>query len=105
VDEVKKLFNLDQWYGVTLFIGILCIVAPFFKDIVFVNQKHLVGLGIGLIILSIAYIKANRYMNRIENGHIIQWRQTIHDTFTKILVLIGVALTTLFLGLIIYSLI
>lgn len=63
-----KLFNIDSWWKVVLWIGIaLCGIVLIF-DVKIVEAKHLLGLGLGLIIVGISIFGAqntmcNKYLN------------------------------------------
>ncbi|MCZ4223498.1 hypothetical protein [Pedobacter rhodius] len=103
--DLLKQINLDKWYGVTLYLGMLCCAAPFFKTIDFLNSKHLFGLGIGLVVISVANFKALCYVQEFIPGGFMQWQEIIHTPFTKILLFIGSLLTLLFLFLLVKGLI
>ncbi|RWU09883.1 hypothetical protein [Pedobacter chitinilyticus] len=104
VDLLKEL-KLDKWYGVTLYIGILCCAAPFFKKIEFLNEKHLFALGLGLLMISLSNFIANRYVQQPIPGGFLQWQEIIHSPFTMILQIVGGVIAFLFLFLLFIDLI
>lgn len=101
-----KLFNIDSWWKVVLWIGIaLCGIVLIF-DVNIVDAKHLLGLGIGLIIVGISIFGAQKYyvqqapeFNGIFKGHITQ-----HNAITRCGLVIGSIISIVFLFLILKGL-
>ena len=103
--DLLKQIKLDRWYGVTLYLGVLSCIAPFFKGVEFLNAKHIFGLGIGLILISLSNFIANMHMHQPMPGGFLHWEQVIHTPLTKIMLSIGFIITMLFLFLLVKGLI
>lgn len=94
-----KLFNIDNWWKAVLWIGIaLCGIVLIF-DVKIVEAKHLLGLGLGLIIIGISVFGAQKYcvqkipgFEGLFEGHITQ-----HNTITRCGVIIGSIMSVVFL--------
>ena len=101
-----KLFNIDSWWKVVLWIGIaLCGIVLIF-DVKIVEAKHLLGLGLGLIIVGISIFGAQKYyvqqvpeLNGIFEGHV-----TRHNAVTSCGLIIGSIISIVFLFLLLKGL-
>lgn len=99
-DLVKGL-KLDKWYTVTLVLGAMCCACPFFKTVDFISAKHMFGLGIGLILISMSNLIALCYIQQPIYGGFLQWQEIIHTPLTRIMLVLGFILTMLFLILVV----
>ncbi len=93
---LEKL-KLDTWYGIVLYLGAILIAAALFvPSVVFVDVRHLFGLGLGMAMIGIAYYIAETNLSRIKppNAYtgpaaLISWIEFKHNPFSVSLLLIG----------------
>ncbi|MBI1803903.1 MAG: hypothetical protein HY033_06830 [Ignavibacteriae bacterium] len=48
--KILENLKLDTWYGVIFYWGVLLIAASLYFKIEFLEEKHLFGFGLGLIL-------------------------------------------------------
>ena len=51
--KILENLKLDSWYGITLYVGILMMAAALFVKVEFLEEKHLFGLGLGMLLVGI----------------------------------------------------
>jgi hypothetical protein len=109
--KILENLQLDTWYGIILYVGVLMMAASIFVNIEFLEEKHLFGLGLGLLLIGISYKKAEMYKNRFKPANIhtggtgfFQWKVIKHNTISIIILVIGLGLTGLFGVLVIMNL-
>ena len=102
--ETIKIFKVDTWWKFVLLLGLVLITSVFSFDIGVINEKHLLGLGAGLLTIGIAYFKANKHINIPYQGGILSTEKVIHDIYSIIILAIGLVITILFFTLLIIGL-
>jgi len=103
--KLLENLKLDSWYGIVLYLGVLLIAASLFLKPDFLEQKHIFGLGVGMIIVGIASIMSERNKSEIAFGGILSTKINEHNFVTIILIIIGIGLIGLFGFKVIQSLI
>lgn len=110
--DIFQNLKLDKWYGVVLYLGILLSAAALFTQETFVERKHLLGLGLGAILLGVSYWAAekDRSASKPANAYtggaaILSWKEIRHSPITFLILLVGFGLVGVFGYLIIRSLI
>tara|TARA_R110000751_G_scaffold233433_1_gene334251 strand:- start:164 stop:472 length:309 start_codon:yes stop_codon:yes gene_type:complete len=88
--------KLDRWYGIVLYLGVALIAASLLFKPKFIEQKHVFGLGIGMIIIGIAYIMSEKYWNKLAIDGMLSTKINKHSFITKTMIVIGLALVVLF---------
>lgn len=96
---------IDTWWKALLILGVLTSAGAFMFNIEFVEKKHLLGLGIGMILIGFSNWIAQKHNSTIAFGGLLQWKEIKHNPITSILLLIGIVLIFLFGFLLIKSLI
>ncbi len=84
--------KLDTWWRVVLLLGILGIVGSFIFTIDFIQSKHLFGLSVGMLIVGLSYLAAQRWHIKPPNvytGGIAQYSIIKHTIFTGVFLIIG----------------
>jgi len=94
--KLLENLKLDRWYGIILYLGVALIAASLFFKPEFLEQKHIFGLGIGMIIVGIAYIISEKHMSEIAYGGILSTKINKHNFVTIVLIIIGIGLIGLF---------
>jgi len=104
--------KLDSWWKAVLYLGVGSVICSFVFKVDFIEDKHLFGLGIGMILVGISYWIAEREHSTIKppNAYtgpaaFITWKTIKHNPVTVILLLIGLGLFGLFGFLIVKGLI
>jgi len=107
-DNIK----LDSWWKAVFYLGVAGIACSFLYHPEFIEQKHLFGLGLGLVIIGIAYWIAEKDQSAIKppNAYtgpaaFMTWKVIKHTPVSIILLLIGLGLFGLFGVLIVKNLI
>lgn|SRR5690606_24187563 len=103
--KLLENLKLDKWYGIVLYLGVALIAASLFFKPEFLEQKHVFGLGIGMIILGIAYIMSERHWNKIANVGMLSTIIIKHNFVSIVLIIIGIVLIGIFGFKVIQSLI
>lgn len=103
--KLLENLKLDRWYRIVLCLGVALITSTLFFKIEFIDQKNIFGLGIGMIIIGVAYIMSERQISEIAYGGIISTEINKHNCVSMLLIIIGFGLIGLFGFKIIQSLI
>ncbi|PWS26299.1 hypothetical protein DHW03_16055 [Pedobacter yonginense] len=96
VDFLKGL-NMDKWYGVVLYLGFACCAAPFFGKVVFIDQKHLFGVGVSLLLISLSFFIADKHVFWREGAYLVQTKVIKHSLLTYMILSIGILMLIIFL--------
>lgn len=103
--------NLETWWGILLYLGVLTCVASLFFDTDFIEEKHLFGLGIGFILIGLSNAIAYRHYSEFKPANaytggpgLLQWRAIKHSVPTLSLFIIGLLLSMIFGTLIVIGL-
>ena len=103
--------KLDSWWGITFYLGLLSCMGATMLKIDFLNEKHLFGLGIGLILIGLSHFIAYRHHTEFKppnaytgGAGLLQWREIKHSAVTIVLFAIGVVIVLLFGSLIVIGL-
>lgn len=98
-------FKVDTWWKALLLAGVVLIVVSLTFKIEIVDRRHLLGLGIGMSIIGFSnWIAVKTVIHEYGSG-IFHGPVPIHNVFTSTMQAIGVALSVLFLSLIVWELI
>nr|WP_181716106.1 hypothetical protein [Flavobacterium sp.]QJS06630.1 hypothetical protein [Flavobacterium sp.] len=91
-----NLFKIDTWWKAVFILGIIACVGASTTSIEFLERKHLMGFGIGMILIGISHWIAWKTINSFEQGGILSCQIIKHNFFTVILLITGIVLTSLF---------
>ena len=94
---MTDILKIDYWWKAILIIGCLLAAAALVFDIQFIERRYVLGLGIGLILIGIAYWKARKRANKHVGDGILSWDVLVFDTAAKIMRIIGVIISVFFL--------
>lgn len=94
--KILENLKLDQWYGIVLYLGVALIGASLFFKPKFIEPKNIFGLGIGMILIGIAYLMSEKHLNEIAYGGISSTKINRHNFVTIVLIIIGIGLIGLF---------
>jgi len=104
--------KIDTWWKIILLLGVGAIFMSFTVKIDFIQNKHLCGLGIGMLLLGISYWIAEQRFSTIKppNAYtgptaLISWKEIHHNPITAILLSLGFIFIGLFGFLIVKNLI
>lgn len=104
MSSLEKIL-IERWYNIILLLGVGLIGSSFMFDINILNKKHLIGLGIGMIIVGLSLNIARKYFyTRYLNG-LMQEEGILHTWYTKLMLIVGVIIIAIFLTLLIKNLI
>ena len=103
--EPLKNLGLKHWWNIILYLGVLLIGATLMFEIDFIENKHLFGLGIGLIFIGLSHVMAFKHVNIIEYTGYWSTRDIIHSWQSRTIFVLGLVITILFTSLIIYHLV
>tara|TARA_B110001450_G_C17594136_1_gene470128 strand:- start:58 stop:372 length:315 start_codon:yes stop_codon:yes gene_type:complete len=103
--KLLENLKLDKWYGIVLYLGVVLIIASLFFKPEFLEQKHIFGLGIGMIIVGIAYVMSEVIISEIAYGGLMSIKVNKHNFVSIVLIIIGIGLIGLFGFKVIQSLI
>jgi hypothetical protein len=101
----SKIFKVDVWWKFILLLSVAIIACTLLIDIYIVNPKHLLGLGIGLLLIGVSCFIANKHINASNGYEVVSTERIIHNTTTLCLFVLGIIIAALFFILIIISLI
>ena len=104
MSSLEKIL-IERWYNIILLLGVGLVGSSFMFEINFLNRKHLIGLGIGLILIGISLNIARKYFYTPYSSGFIQKEAIMHSWFTKLILIFGVIIAAIFLTLVIKSLI
>lgn len=97
--------KIDMWWKAVFYLGVLSVIGSAVFEIGFIENKHLFGLGMGLILVGLGIWKSWKTFSQVGHGGIWKWKDYKNDVISVILILIGVLLIGLFGFLIIKGLI
>ncbi len=110
--EFLNALKLNTWWSVVLWLGLITLLTSSTYDIDFLENKHLFGLGISLILIglsmtiaegSFSYIKPS---NAYTGGEALITKRTVeHNLITLFMLCVGTLLSLTFLSVIVISLI
>jgi hypothetical protein len=104
MSSLEKIL-IERWYNIILLLGVGLVGSSFMFDINFLNKKHLIGLGIGMILVGLSLNIARKYFyTRYSNG-LMQEERIVHTWYTKLMLIDGVIIIAIFLTLLIKNLI
>lgn len=110
--KILENLKLNTWYGITLYLGVLLIIGAFYFDKDFLEEKHVFGLGIGMVLVGLSMIMSEKHVSTIKPPNfytggpaLLSWVENRHNVFTIILMIIGICLIGLFGFLIVKGLI
>lgn len=105
-------FKLDSWWKAVFLLGVAGIASALLFKPDFIQQKHLFGFGLGMVLVGIAYWIAEKEYSTIKppNAYtgpaaLMTWKVIKHNPVTVILLLTGLGLICLFGFLIIKGLV
>lgn len=111
MDIFSKL-KLDSWWNLILYLGVLLGASSLIFEIDFLENNHLFGLSLGMVIFSLSFWIAVKELSAIKPSNaytggtaLISWKEISHNFFSLILLIIGLALIILFGCKVIFSLI
>jgi hypothetical protein len=104
MEDFLKGLNMDKWYGVVLYLCFACCAAPFFGKLVFLNEKHLFGVGVSLLLISLSFFIADKHVSWRESAYLVQTKIIKHSPLTYVILTIGILLLIIVLGLIVKGL-
>ncbi len=94
--KILENLKLDKWYGIVLYLGVALIAASLLFKPEFIEQKHAFGLGVGMILIGLAYVMSETQHNEIAYGGILTQKYNKHNFVTIVLIMIGLGLVGLF---------
>ncbi|MDP3352436.1 MAG: hypothetical protein Q8S44_01685 [Flavobacteriaceae bacterium] len=94
--KILENLKLDKWYGIVLYLGVLLIASSFIFKPEFLKEKHLFGLGIGMILIGIAYWMSEKHLSEIAYGGILSTQIIKHNFVSIILIIFGIGFIGLF---------
>ncbi len=104
--------KLDKWWAFVLYLGVGTSLSALMFKVDFIEEQHLFGLGIGMILIGLSFWIAEKQFSGIKPPNfytggtaVISWTETRHNWLTKILLVAGFAIVGLFGLLIIKNLI
>ncbi len=110
--EFLNALKLNTWWSIILWLGLIALLTSSIYDIDFLENKHLFGLGIGLVLIGLSMTIAEGSFSFIKppNAHtggaaLITQRTIEHNLVTRCMLGAGFAVSLLFLGLVIFSLV
>ena len=103
--NILQNLKLDRWYGIVLYLGALLVLASLIQNIDFLEKKHLFGLGVGMVLIGLAFFIAEKVASTLAYGGLLSTIIIKHNLVTKLMLALGFVLIVIFGSLIIYSLI
>ncbi len=105
-------FKLDTWWKIVLWLGVISITASLVHEVSFIQNKHLFGLGVGLVLVGLSHAIAHNTQSYFKAANaytgsaaLITYDVLNHNGVTCLLFTIGLAISSLFFILLIKSLI
>jgi hypothetical protein len=95
-DNAIEKFRLDKWYGIVLYIGILAAGSSIIKGDDFLSRKHLMGLGLGCILIGLSFFIAQKRENYSVPSGILSRDIIKHNWITFPILLFGIFLIGFF---------
>src|SRR5690554_6555646 len=100
-----KFFEIDMWWKAVLMLGILAVIGASILNLIFLENSHLFGLGLGMIMIGLGFWKAYKTFSQLGLGGIFSWKDYQHDLVSISLIILGVVLAGLFGFLIVRGLV
>jgi hypothetical protein len=104
--------KLDKWYALVLYLGVGFVIASLYFNVDFLEDKHLFGLGAGMIMVGLSFLIAEKTLSTIKppnaytgGAALISWKEIHHNFFSIILLIVGFLLVCIFGFLVIKSLV
>jgi hypothetical protein len=104
--------KLDRWWKIVLWLAIFLLTITFSLKPNFLDSRHITGLALGMVFVSIAFLiaeKSNLYIkppNAYTGGTALITEYRIeHNIFTRSMFVVGILVIMLFSFLLIKSLI
>jgi hypothetical protein len=102
--NILETLTVNVWWKFVLMLGVVISGVALTVDVKILSEKHFFGLGVGLIFIGVSCLIANKHINIPYLGGMLSTEKLIHTPITKILFAIGLAITILFLTLLIIGL-
>jgi hypothetical protein len=104
MSSLEKIL-IERWYNIILLLGLGLVGSSFMFEINFLNKKHLVGLGVGMIIIGLSLNIARKYFYTRYPTGFMQEEGILHNWYTKLMLIVGIIIVIIFLTLLIKNLI
>ncbi|OUS01981.1 hypothetical protein A9Q86_04835 [Flavobacteriales bacterium 33_180_T64] len=89
--------KLARWYRIALYLGSAMISALLYFKIEFITeQKHILGIGIGMLLTGIAYVMYEKYSSKMAYDDIVSTKISQNDFLSLLLIILGIGLIELF---------
>lgn len=95
--NILEKLNLDRWFGIVFYLGVLLMAGAMFGTADFVQKKDVFGLGLGMILIGIAHFIAEKYLNEFIGTGIVYTKVLKHNFLTILLIIIGSIMSAFFL--------
>jgi hypothetical protein len=89
-------FKLYKWYAIVLYIGVLAAGSSLIKGDDFLSRKHLMGLGLGCILIGLSFFMAQKQEQYSVQDGILSRDIIKHSWITIPILLIGIFLIGFF---------
>lgn len=104
--KVVDSFKIDEWWKAVLICGIALIAVGLLFEIEILNRKHLIGVGIGMVIIGLSnWICIKTVVKEYGNKGFFTGQLPVHNTYSKIMQAIGIVISIGFGALLIWGLI
>lgn len=104
--------KIDTWWKVVLLLGMCAVFMSLTIKVNFIQNKHLFGLGMGMLMVGVSYWIAEKKFSTIKPPNVytgpaalISWKKINHNLITGIILAIGLTLTCLFGFLVVKNLV
>lgn len=97
--------KVDIWWKAVFILGVLTGIGSLMFNVDFIENKHLFGLGLGMVFIGVAQWMAWKTISQFAFGGILSTRIIKHNIVSCIVLIIGIGLIGLFGFLIVKSLI
>lgn len=104
MDFLEKI-KLDRWFGIVLYLGVGLLGITFFTKPEFVEKKHLLGLGLGCILIGISYFIAEKHLTEFIRGGMLKTKILQHNFISYLILILGIGMVGYFGFLLIKTLI
>lgn len=101
--QLLEKLKLNTWYDMVLLIGIIAVSTAYYFEKDFIEEKHVLGFGIGLIIVAISMKMSEKEVTKIKppnaytgGAALITWKENRHNLFSILLLIVGIGTTILF---------
>ncbi len=95
-DNAIEKFKLYKWYAIVLYIGVLAAGSSMIKGDDFLSRKHLMGLGLGCILIGLSFFIAQKHESYPVPGEILTRDIIKHNWVTIPVLLFGIVLIGFF---------